>query len=316
MPDTRVEKDRVVAGDPAGGEADVAAGAAQLGTIASFVAATPATWPSEATGGHEDVSFGAGVFAETLAALAALRAWPAARGHEAVLPLHVEPEEMLGYKAAPGDPVTRVVTVPEAVAMWPHEGYRPITYGGYFGAGGRTSRTIISSVEINPRVRLLPSGREALEDVSRWTRFPHEALGALLGASRRSVYNWLRGRAMSSQFEARALRLRAALRPLAERRAPGEVAQWLEAGAVPPAELLREERWDDFEARVPDELMPRVAEPMPLEPEVGDPETYSAGARQAVLAALRTPPPVEQPRRPDWRPREVAGATPLDDEAE
>lgn len=121
---------------------------------------------------------------------------------------------------------------------------------------------------------------------------------------------------MSPQFEMRALRLRAALRPLAERRAPGEIATWLRAGPAPPAELLRQERWEDVAAVVQQELEPRVLKPMPAEPEEGEPEAYSAGARRAVLAGLRTPPPVEQKRRPDWRPREVTGVLPLADNDE
>lgn len=121
---------------------------------------------------------------------------------------------------------------------------------------------------------------------------------------------------MSPQFEMRALRLRAAMRPLAERRAPGEIATWLQAGPTPLAELLREERWEEVEALVQQQLRPRVLEPMPAEPEEGEPEAYSAETRRAVLAALRTPPPVEQQRRPDWRPHEVTGtATLADDEA-
>jgi len=108
---------------------------------------------------------------------------------------------------------------------------------------------------------------------------------------------------MSPQFEMRALRLRAALRPLAERRAPGEIGTWLQAGATPPAELLREERWEDVETLVQQELKSRVLEPMPAEPAEGEPEAYSAETRRAVLTALRTPPPVEQRPRPDWRAR-------------
>jgi len=79
---------------------------------------------------------------------------------------------------------------------------------------------------------------------------------------------------------------------------------------------VQDERWEDFEALLREELLPRVAEPMAPEPEEGEPETYSAATRLAVLSALRTPPPVEQRRRPEWRPLEVTGTVPLADDEE
>jgi hypothetical protein len=252
------------------------------------------------------------IFAGVIAELSSLhRADPPAKF---ILPRHFEPEAVLGYKTLPGNPITTVASAPENVMIW---GQKAGTHGALREYFGPSDRTVISLIDLPaPSRHLQPSGRRALEDVARQTGLAHEALGALLGASRRSVYNWLMGRAMSAQFEARALRLRAALRPLAERRAPGEVASWLQAGLTPPAELVKEGRWEDFEAVLREELMPRVAEPMPLEPEVGEPEAYGPEARLAVLSALRTPSPVERGRRPEWRPREVTDTVPLADNEE
>jgi hypothetical protein len=229
---------------------------------------------------------------------------------------YIGPEEVPGYRALEGDPITRVATVPKDVAIWGQDGRPRVTVPECLRPGGRSTRTNISLVRLPSPSRPRPrrSGRQALEDLSQSTALSHEVLGSLIGASRRSVYNWLRGRVMSPQFEMRALRLREVLRPLAERRGPGEITSWLEAGATPPAELLREERWDDVEALVQQELKPRVLAPMSAEPEEGEPEVYSADTRRAVLASLRTSPPIEQRPRPDWRPREVTGAVPLADD--
>jgi hypothetical protein len=244
-----------------------------------------------------------------------LRGQPESLGEDLGVSFYIGPEEVPGYRALEGDPITRVVTIPKDVAIWGQEAWPHVTVREYFGPGGRSTRTNISLVRLPsfPSSRPRPSGRQALEDLSQSTALSHEVLGALIGASRRSVYNWLRGRAMSPQFEMRAVRLRAVLRPLAERRAPGEMASWLQAGTTPPAELLREERWEDVEGLIQQELKPRVLEPMSAEPEVGEPEAYSAETRRAVLAALRTPPPIDQRRRPDWRPREVTGVVPVAD---
>ncbi len=298
--------------DPAGHEADKAR-AARFVPTGSSAMPIPEALPFEGTIGAAEASYA--LFAE-LAALMALRGRSESVGEGLGVPFYM-PEEVPGYRVLEGDPITRVMSVPKDLAIWGQESRSRVTGREYFGPGGRSTRTIISFVTLPSSSRPRPSGRQALEDLSQSTGLSHEALGALIGASRRSLYNWLRGRAMSPQFEMRALRLRAALRPLAERRAPGELATWLQAGATPPAQLLREERWEDVATLVQQELKPRVLEPMPAEPAEGEPEAYSAETRRAVLAGLRAPPPVEQRRRPDWTPREITGSVPLaDDEAE
>lgn len=230
---------------------------------------------------------------------------------------YIEPKEVPGYRMLDGDPITRAVSLPMDVAICGLESSSNIAWRRDRGPARDLSRTNFSVPKLPSSPRPRPSGRHALEDLSRSTGLSHEALGVLIGASRRSVYNWLHGRAISPRFEARVLRLRSTLRPLAESRAPGEIATWLQAGPTPPAGLLREERWEDVEALVQQELKPRVLEPMPTDPEDGAPEAYSAATRRAVLASLRTSPSVQPRRRPNWRPREITGTlAPAEDEAE
>jgi hypothetical protein len=305
--------------EPGGRAANVAKDvrAARLMTTGSSTIPVPEAWPFEGTIGAAASSYDPPFFAGELAAILALRRWPESDQAAFDVPFYIEPKEVPGYRVLEGDPITRVVSLPKGVAIWGQESWPHLTLRQHFAPGGRSSRTVISLVKLPASFRLQPSGHQALEDLSRSMGLSHEALGDLIGASRRSVYNWLRGRAMSSQFETRAVRLRTVLRPLADRRAPGEIATWLQSGATPPAELLREERWGDVEALVQQELKPRVLEPMPAEPERGAAETYSATTRRAVLASLRRSPAVGQRRRPDWRPREITGTAALaDDEAE
>ena len=294
--------------------ADAGGRGARLVATGSVALSVPDTWPSEGTIGVAKVSYDPPFFAGEFAVLTALRRLPEASRDNLSHPFQFESEEVLGYPALSPGRMTMIVSGFPAQANWAQAERTHITFREHF-VGGLSSQSMfaIKPSASDPH----PSARQALEDAVRWTGLSNEALGGLLGASRRSVYNWLRGRAMSSQFETRALRLQAALRPLAESRAPGEIAGWLQSGARPLADLVQEERWQDIEALVQEELQPRVLEPMLSEPHDGEPESYSAETRRAVLAALRSPPPVEQRRRPDWRPREVTGTSlQPDDEAE
>jgi hypothetical protein len=299
---------------PEGFDADVAAKARAISvaTTTSSAMFLSAACLFEGTVGPAEASYGLPRF-DAGSALMVLPGQRESLGEDLGGALYIGPEEVPGYRALEGDPITRVVTVPKDVAIWGQDARPLVTVQEYLRPVGRSTRTNISALRLPSSSRPRPrrSGREALEHLSQSTALSHAELGTLIGASRRSVYNWLRGRVMSPKFETRALRLREVLRPLAERRGPGELASWLEAGTTTPAELLREERWDDVDALVQQELKPRVLEPMSAEPEQGEPEVYSAETRRAVLASLRTPPPIEQRLRPDWKPREVTGAVPL-----
>jgi transcriptional regulator with XRE-family HTH domain len=145
-----------------------------------------------------------------------------------------------------------------------------------------------------------------------WTRLPVEQLGELLGASRRTIYNWLAGRPIRD--EARIFRLRDVLSEIAASRDPALVRAWLLRGDPSPAMLATEERWDDLEARVRDETAPlRPIVQMPEEEE-GEPRADSPEVLRAALVAFSTAPSRTTVRRAAWSPREITGIETEDEE--
>lgn len=166
------------------------------------------------------------------------------------------------------------------------------------------------------REPLEPSAGAALRELSRWTGGTAEVLARLLGASRRSIYNWLKGKPLRGEFAARAVRLRAVLAPLGAEWHPAALVGWLQSGSPAPAVLARSENWVQLEEQVRLELLALQPKPEP-ERSSAHPATAEPLSSAALLAALEefaSPPPVHARVRADWRPRELTGSTPGPDE--
>jgi hypothetical protein len=93
------------------------------------------------------------------------------------------------------------------------------------------------------------------------------------------------------------------------------VRSWLEGGEPAPLELLHERRHDEFMATVTDWLEGRRVERL-IEPGLPDdsPEVFGSEVHALMLAMLATPATGVAGRRPDWEPRELTGAEPIDED--
>jgi hypothetical protein len=153
-----------------------------------------------------------------------------------------------------------------------------------------------------------------LRDLLRTTGGSAELLGETLGASRRSIYNWLKGKPVRSEFATRAERLQLLLAPLREDWHPQALSGWLQRGDPSSAELAAQERWVELEERVRDALRPlRPHEDVDESAEVRPSEPWPESAIRAALDEFNSPPPAPA-RKSTWRPRELTGATPEHDE--
>ncbi len=146
-----------------------------------------------------------------------------------------------------------------------------------------------------------------LEDLAARTALSNEQLGFILGASRRSIYNWRQGEPIGEDTEDRIFRVHAKILPISLRRTPAMSKIWLEAGDPSPLELLHEERWDEFDRHLASEMEPNSAR---IVQEVGlrqrRPEVYGHETRQLMLQAFVAGTRLA-PRRAQWRPRELTG---------
>jgi hypothetical protein len=164
----------------------------------------------------------------------------------------------------------------------------------------------------NPQTSVAVSLRELL----RWVGGSAELLAGLLGASRRSIYNWLNGKAVRGGFAARAVRLATVLEPLGEEWHSDALVAWLNDGSPVRSELARGEHWVELDEQVRQALTPLLPQ---IESEAEDvafvsPEQLSNATLIAVLEEFGSPPPLPARTRDDWRPRELTGATPGPDE--
>jgi hypothetical protein len=156
-----------------------------------------------------------------------------------------------------------------------------------------------------------------LDDLIAWTSMRPDELGSIIGASRRSVYNWLSGTRIRAEFQDRIRQLHSSLAPLAPLREPSSLRQWLQIGEPSPFELVRQEAWIAF-----DELVKRAVQPLqPIGSEAADdPEEsteYSADMRRAVLAAFASAPPMKvKPMLSKREPRELTGLSGSETEVE
>lgn len=243
---------------------------------------------------HTDES---GVFAGFGGATAwpatALTGWPGAPATVIVIPLVTS-----GYSECP--PVVQLVQ------LWDQ------------ATGSRLTDVSATSLRIAFRpadaIKAVPSATTALNDLAQWTDLPSERLGYVVGASRRSIYNWRHGSTVPGDVTARILKAHGTLGPLAMRRAPAMLRAWLDEGTPSPAELMHTQKWDDLGRMVAHEITALVAQPA-VRPPVDEDETEPLGldetARTAILARFQTP-ALLGPRRPHWRPAELTGL----DEAE
>jgi hypothetical protein len=194
--------------------------------------------------------------------------------------------------------------------------YRGGTFGGGLGdADTAGSRTAISAGPLPHEFAQLPAS-SALRELSRWTNGTPDVLARLLGASRRSIYNWLKGKPLRGGFGAKTLRLHSVLRPVGSEWHPTALVDWLQSGSPTPAELAQAENWVQLEERV---HLARLA----LQPHsesdatiahITAAEPLSDAVRLAALGEFASPPPVPARATSDWRPRELTGSTPGFDE--
>jgi hypothetical protein len=146
-----------------------------------------------------------------------------------------------------------------------------------------------------------------LRQLVETTRLPAERLGQMLGASRRTIYNWLSNRPIRDDAQARIFRLHDSLSPVAATRDPLLVREWLLRGDPPPAELAADEQWTHLQDLVSSQagsIQPVEGEATPL---AGEPHAESSNVLRAVLLAFGTRSAGPGNKRPDWRPREVTG---------
>jgi hypothetical protein len=153
-----------------------------------------------------------------------------------------------------------------------------------------------------------------LRTLIEWTRLPVEQFGELVGASRRTMYNWLAGRPIRDEAQSRIFRLRDAIADVADSRDPALVRAWLLSGDPSPATLVIEERWDEFEARVREETAPL----RPLDQETQqtgeEPQAETREVLNAVLSAFSSTSSRTRAPRPAWKPHEVTGIQSEDEE--
>jgi hypothetical protein len=159
------------------------------------------------------------------------------------------------------------------------------------------------------------AGHEALSELMSLVPLPADRLAPVLGASRRSLYNWSKGREPSAIYQSRIQRLRDVLKPLAAEWHPVRIAQWFEDGPDSPAELARRQRWDILSTLVSNAARARSMVETTVEADSKNAEAYPPDVQAAALAAFASP--RELPvRRPSWRPKETTGASMDSDEDE
>src|SRR5262249_29763722 len=135
-----------------------------------------------------------------------------------------------------------------------------------------------------------------------------EPLGELVGASRRTIYNWLAGKPIGEDAQARILRLRDLLTPVAETRDPSLVRSWLLRGDPSPATLAAQQRWGEVERLVEVEvkpLQPATEIAGPLEGELAYAD--SPDVLRAALLEFASPAARVTRLSRAWQPREVTG---------
>jgi hypothetical protein len=156
----------------------------------------------------------------------------------------------------------------------------------------------------------------SLRELLRWVGGSAELLAGLLGASRRSIYNWLNGKPVRGQFATRTTRLAMVLEPLGEGWHPEALVQWLNDGSPVRRELAHGEHWVELDEQVRQALTPLAphADVESQDLHLVSPEPLPNATLIMALEEFGSPPPLPARTRDDWRPRELTGATPGPDE--
>jgi hypothetical protein len=172
----------------------------------------------------------------------------------------------------------------------------------------------LSEEEPAPSIR---DPHKELRALAESTLLPVEQLGDVLGASRRTMYNWLGGRPIRDEARSRIFRLRDSLEPVIRTRDPALVRNWLVHGDPSPALLAAEDQWDEFDDRV--RQATAVLRPINEGRDSGrdEPHPEPLDVLRAALMAFSTPQAQATSQRPGWRPREVTGiASDVEEDAE
>jgi hypothetical protein len=154
------------------------------------------------------------------------------------------------------------------------------------------------------------SSRDPLDELRKLldsTRLPVEEAAVLIGASRRSVYNWLAGRPIRDEAQARIFRFQAALAPIVQSRDPALVRDWLLRGSPEPAKLAADQRWEELDSRVSREVAPIRPTETDRSDADGRSHAETADVLRAALVAFATAPSSIPGQRPGWHPRELTG---------
>ena len=151
------------------------------------------------------------------------------------------------------------------------------------------------------------SARGRLGELLEWTRLSPAELAPLVGARRRTIYNWLADGAIGRSAEGRILQLHAILEPLARTHDPLLIRAWLGRGDPNPADLASAEQWVLLNAGVRQELQPLVPVEAVIHPSPYEDDAQTPTARRAALLAFAAPPARAPQPRAGWRPREATG---------
>jgi hypothetical protein len=188
---------------------------------------------------------------------------------------------------------------------------------------GSLNRARVDAFITGPRAQGLPalqslqaSAMVSLRQVLRWVGGSADVLAGLLGASRRSIYNWLNGKPIRDEFATRTTRLAMVLAPLGEQWHPEALAHWLTEGSPTHVELAQHDCWVELGEEVRRALTPLSPKPEdePLDSHSVAPESLPAATLMAALEAFSSPPPTPARSPDDWQPRELTGITPGPDE--
>jgi hypothetical protein len=174
--------------------------------------------------------------------------------------------------------------------------------------------TMAAPMPTRPLEAPRPPATSVLRELMRSTGGSAELVAETLGASRRSVYNWLKGKPVRPEFALRAERLHSVLAPLRDEWHPDALSGWLQTGDPSPAEIAAQERWADLGEKVRTVLRPMQPQPgADQASSVPGPEPWPARALLSVLSEFNSPPPTPA-RKTTWHPRELTGSTPEPDE--
>jgi DNA-binding transcriptional regulator YiaG len=202
------------------------------------------------------------------------------------------------------------------------------------GAGERPLETTSKVLALPPLVRAVaparpvalardatsdapPTAHAALNDIATWTRLPADELARLWNTSRRTVYNWLEGRAIREDTAEAILATHESLVHMVGSRDPYFLRRWLLAGRPSPAELIHSQDWQALRRRVKEATasVHSVADHNIQSTDRRDDAGYGADLIRSMSRAVRGIVSAPQWVAPAWTPKELTGLT-IDDDAD